>query len=107
MKCIHGLSVPTSLADLLDSARLALVVYDMQVGICSQIVGGATVIAAVERVLEATRAAGIRTVFTRHMSLPLELIGVMPYSHGMAAHRRSDESEAVVPSGQSGFWDRA
>jgi hypothetical protein len=29
MKSIHGLRVPTSLADLLDPAHLALVVYDV------------------------------------------------------------------------------
>jgi hypothetical protein len=29
MKSIHGLSVPTSLADLLDPAHLALAVYDV------------------------------------------------------------------------------
>jgi nicotinamidase-related amidase len=96
MKSIHGLSVPTSLADLLDPARLALVVYDMQVGICSQIAGGATVIAAVERVLEAARAAGIRTVFARHMSLPPKLMGVMAYRTAMA-WQRTDDPTKVKP----------
>jgi nicotinamidase-related amidase len=71
------------LGDLLDPARVALMVYDMQVGICSQIAGGA----AVGRVLEAARAAGIRTVFTRHMSLPPELMGVMAFRTAMAWQR--------------------
>jgi biuret amidohydrolase len=105
MKSIHGLSIPTSLGDLLDPARVALVVYDMQVGICSQIAGGAAVTAAVGRVLEAARAAGIRTVFTRHMSLPPELMGVMAFRTAMA-WQRTDDPAKVKPwflRGSPGF----
>ena len=84
MKTIHGLSVPAALADLLDPARLALVVYDMQVGVCGQIADAERVTGAVGRVLAAARVAGVRTIFTRHMSLPPELMGVMAYRTAMA-----------------------
>jgi nicotinamidase-related amidase len=48
----------------------ALIVYDMQVGILHQITNAAEVTAQVRLVLETARKAGLRTFFTRHMSLP-------------------------------------
>jgi nicotinamidase-related amidase len=49
------------------SPRMALVVYDMQIGILTQIKNPEAVVANVSRVLEAARAAGVRTFFMRHM----------------------------------------
>jgi biuret amidohydrolase len=34
MKHSHGLAIPTTLQDVCDPQRMALIVYDMQVGIC-------------------------------------------------------------------------
>ena len=96
MKSIHGLNIPTSLKDLADPARLALVVYDVQVGIVSQIAGGDQVVARVGRVLAAARAVGVRTIFTRHMSLPPQLMGVMAFRTAMAWQRTEDPA-AVKP----------
>lgn len=96
MKSIHGLSIPGSLAELADPARLALVVYDMQVGVCRQIADADRIVAAVGRVLAAARTAGVRTVFTRHMSLPPELMGVMAYRTAMA-WQHTDDPAAVTP----------
>jgi len=73
---LNGLDVPRSLVDLCRPARLALLVYDMQVGILEQIADRETVIQNVGKVLEAARAAGVRTYFTRHVTLPVELMGV-------------------------------
>jgi biuret amidohydrolase len=72
----YGLEIPESLEDAVDPRRLALVVYDMQVGILRQIEHAQEVTANVVRVVEAARSAGVRVVFTRHMSLPNELAGV-------------------------------
>jgi len=72
----YGLEIPESLEDAVDPRRLALVVYDMQVGILRQLRGADEVTANVLRVVEAARKAGVRVVFTRHMSLPNELAGV-------------------------------
>ena len=73
---LNGLDVPRSLVDVCRPARLALLVYDMQVGILEQIADRETVIQNVGKVLEAARAAGVRTYFTRHVTLPVELMGV-------------------------------
>src|SRR5437016_6508875 len=48
----------------------------MQVGILEQIPDRAQVVAKVGEVLESARAAGVRTYFTRHVTLPVELMGV-------------------------------
>jgi len=38
MKNIHGLDMPQTLEEICTPARLALVVYDMQIGILSQLI---------------------------------------------------------------------
>ena len=83
MKHVHGLDIPQSLEDACDPQRLALVVYDMQVGILGQIKNPDAIVAKVSRVLDAARAAGVRTFFMRHMSLPKELMGAFAYRMAM------------------------
>jgi nicotinamidase-related amidase len=87
MQRAFGLSIPQTLDEVCDPTRLALVVYDMQVGIVSQIENGQQVTDRVLQVLEAARAAGIRVFFTRHMSLPKELMGVSQLRMAMAWQR--------------------
>jgi biuret amidohydrolase len=76
MEQMTGLNVPTSLGDVCRPERLGLLVYDMQVGILEQIADREKTIQNVQEVLEAARAAGVRTYFTRHVTLPVELMGV-------------------------------
>ena len=73
---LNGLDIPQSLGDACCPDRLGLLVYDMQVGILEQIAERQTVIHNIREVLEAARAAGVRTYFTRHVTLPVELMGV-------------------------------
>jgi biuret amidohydrolase len=73
---LNGLEIPETLAEVCHPHRTALVVYDMQVGILRQLADGDRVLAAVLQVLEAARSAGVRTLFTRHVSMPTELAGV-------------------------------
>jgi nicotinamidase-related amidase len=56
----------------------------MQVGILNQIENGQQIIDRVLQVLDAARKAGIRVFFTRHMSLPRELMGVSQFRMAMA-----------------------
>ncbi len=76
MQRAYGLQVPQNLQEACDPQRLALIVYDMQVGILSQMKDSAVVTASVGEVLRAARGAGIRVIFSRHRSLPKELMGV-------------------------------
>src|SRR5258705_12390315 len=90
MKHAFGIAVPQTLEDVCDRSKLALVVYDMQVGIVSQLKGAEAVTARVARVLEASRSAGLRVFYTRHMSLPKELMGAFQYRMPMAWQRLDD-----------------
>lgn len=73
----HGLHVPRSLSEAVsDTHRLALLVYDMQVGILDQLAERDRVLGQVLAVLDVARAAQVRTIFARHVTLPTELMGV-------------------------------
>jgi nicotinamidase-related amidase len=87
MKSLLGLNVPTALPEVCHRDVLALLVYDMQIGIARQIKGAETIIANVGRVLKAVRDAHVRVLFTRHMSLPLELMGAFQLRMAMAWQR--------------------
>jgi nicotinamidase-related amidase len=96
MKQAFGLGIPNTLEDVCNPTCLALLIYDMQVGIKSQIEGGDDVVAKVRQVLEAARLARVRVFFTRHMSLPKELMGAFQYRMAMA-WQGVDDPEKVVP----------
>src|SRR5205809_205587 len=87
MQHVFGLRIPQSLEDVCDPMRLALIVYDIQVGIVKQIKNGREITDKVCQVLEAARKAKIRIFFTRHMSLPKELMGVSQFRMAMAWQR--------------------
>ena len=89
MQRAYGLQVPQNLEEACDPQRLALIVYDMQVGILSQIKDGAAVTANVAEVLRAARGAGVRIFFSRHLSLPKPLMGVSQLRMAMAWQRVS------------------
>jgi len=57
MQQIFGLNVPQTLEDICNRTRLALIVYDMQVGIVSQIKNGRHIVEKVIQVLNAARTA--------------------------------------------------
>jgi nicotinamidase-related amidase len=93
MQQAFGLTIPQTLDDVCDPTRLALVVYDMQVGIVEQIENGKQITDRVLQVLDAARAARIRVIFTRHMSLPKELMGVSQFRMAMAWQRVKSVNE--------------
>lgn len=96
MQRAYGLNIRQTLKDVCDPASLALIVYDMQVGIVKQVANGAEITARVLQVLEACRAAGVRVIFTRHMSLPNELMGAFQLRTAMA-WQRVKSPEEVTP----------
>jgi biuret amidohydrolase len=101
----RNLPIPDTLADVCDPDRMALVVYDMQVGVVSQLANGPEVIGQVSRVLEAARRAGVRIFFTRHMTLPTELMGISQLRTAMAWQRKDRVEDVVSPflRGSPGF----
>jgi nicotinamidase-related amidase len=93
----RNVPVPESLADACHPDRLALVVHDMQVGVVGQLTDGRQVTDRVGRVLETARRAGVRVFFTRHMSLPTELMGISQLRTAMAWQRKDRVEDVVSP----------
>jgi biuret amidohydrolase len=96
MKRAYGLSIPQTLEEVCDPHRVALVVYDMQVGILSQIKNPEQITTQVLKVLGAARDAGVRVFFSRHLSLPKESMGMSQYRMAMAWQHK-DSPEQVNP----------
>src|SRR5207237_362850 len=73
-----------------------LLVYEMYVGILSQIKNGDDVTQQVDKVLTAARNARIRVFLSRHPSLPKELMGMSQFRMAMA-WQRVDSPDQVNP----------
>jgi nicotinamidase-related amidase len=96
MREFSGIKIPRSLDEIITPQNTGLIVYDMQGGITRQIRNGLEITQRVSRVLTAARAAGVRTFFTRHLSLPTELMGAFQCRTAMA-WQRVDSMEKVKP----------
>ena len=101
----NGLAIPETLEDALDPATLALLVYDMQVGVLAQIADGDRVLANVLRVLDAARERSVRTVFLRHYFMPTELAGVYQLRQAKVwqGRTRAADTTPLIPHGSPGF----
>lgn len=95
MRSINGLDVPGSLADVATPDTIALLIYDMQIGVCSQI-ESKRVSAAVASLLTAARAAGVRVAYARYLTLSKPWMGVTQYRMAMAWQRKDDPA-AITP----------
>jgi biuret amidohydrolase len=99
------LQLPRTLAEIVRPERCALVVYDMQAGILSQLKHGPAVLAKVLEVLDLARKHDLRIFFMRHMSLPTKLAGVFQLRQAMA-WQQVDSVDAIKPwflRGSPGF----
>src|SRR5215472_11148960 len=96
MKRADGINIPETLAEACDPGRVALLVYDMQVGILSQIKNGDEITRQVLKVLTTARDARVRVFFSRHLSLPKELMGMFQFRMAMA-WQRVDSPDQVNP----------
>jgi nicotinamidase-related amidase len=101
----NGLEIPETLDDALDAATLALLVYDMQVGVLAQIEDADRVLGNVLRLLETARERGVRTVFLRHYFMPTALQGVYQLRQAKKWQRkeRAAETTPIIPHGSPGF----
>lgn len=96
MKQAFGIDIPQTLEDVCTASNLALLIYDMQVGIKNQVKDGEAIVAKIREILETVRAAKIRVFFTRHMSLPKELMGTFQFRMAMT-WQRVDDPKKVQP----------
>ena len=88
---LKSVEIPETLAEAADPGRTALVVYDMQVGILSQLKHGPAILErGCWQVVSAARAADVPVFFMRHMSLPTKLAGAFQLRQAMAWQRVAD-----------------
>ena len=93
--------IPRTLDAVCHPDHSALLVYDMQVGICSQLQRANLIIARCVNVISAARAAGMRVVYTRHLSCSRPWMGVTQVRTAMSWQRTNDP-QAVKPWFQRG-----
>ena len=93
MNKAYGLSIPETLDEVCHPQRIVLLVYDMQVGILNQIKNPEEITPQVLKVLSAARNAGVRVFFSRHLSLPKELMGMVQFRMAMAWQRTGSPEE--------------
>jgi nicotinamidase-related amidase len=96
MERVGSLNIPRSLEDVCNPTDMALLVYDMQVGIVRQVRNGPEIVAGVAEALAIAREARMRVFFSRHLSLPRELMGSFQYRMAMS-WQRVDNPEQVQP----------
>jgi nicotinamidase-related amidase len=92
MKSIGGLSLPLRIAEICNPMSTALLIYDLQVGIRSQVSDGDRITDACATAIAAARKSGMRIVYTRHLSMPKPWIGLTQYRTAMAWQRTDDPS---------------
>jgi nicotinamidase-related amidase len=92
-----ALKVPRTLEEFCQPRRMALLVYDMQIGIVSQLAHGGKITAQVAAVLQAAREGRFPVFFSRHVSLPKQLMGVSQLRQAMAWQRIEQVEDVRVP----------
>jgi nicotinamidase-related amidase len=99
MQHVFGMDVPESLAEMCQPPRVAVVVYDAQVGILLHVRDRAFVLAQMRSVLEAARDAGATVLYVRHVSVPPSHMGVGALRAAMAWQRveRAENVQSSFP----------
>lgn len=85
--------IPQTITDVCDPATMAVLVYDMQVGVVQQLPDGAETVERISRVLTAARSGGYPVFYTRHMSLPPRLMGRSQLRTAMAWQHVEDPED--------------
>jgi nicotinamidase-related amidase len=106
MKQAFGIAVPETLAEVCTPSSCALLIYDMQVGIMSQISEGQEILDRCKELLDAARRGGFRVFFTRHFYLPNQAAGSGQLRRAMVWQRKDDPANTTpfIPHG-SKRWE--
>jgi nicotinamidase-related amidase len=100
-----GLNIPQTLPEMCDPRTMAVLVYDMQIGVVKQIKNGPEIVSKVAEVISAARKGGFRVFFTRYMTLPKEVAGVTQLRMAMAWQRVASPElvQTIFRSDSPGF----
>ena len=109
MKTAYGLGIPETFEKVCDPNRVALLVYDMQVGILSQVKNPEQITLQVLNVLIAARKAKVRVFFSRHLSPAKRANGdvSVPHGDGLATRGFAGTGESMVSARRSRISDLA
>lgn len=96
-----AVSIPESLEEICAPSRAALLVYDMQAGIVSQLADGGAIVERVGMLIRTARTAGMRIVYSRHYNVPLAWAGVgqLRMARTWQRARQASELKAVLQLG--------
>lgn len=97
MRFAYGLSIPQTVTDACDPERMAVLIYDMQVGIVGQIPDGEGITEACVRLRDTARENGFRVFYTRHMSIPPAAAGVSQLRTAMEWQHVDEPTEVHAP----------
>jgi biuret amidohydrolase len=93
MQTAFGLNIPMTLEDICNPQKMALLVYDMQVGIAEQLPNSSQFIQQVKKIVDAARSQQMRVFFSRHTTLPTAVAGVAQLKGAMALQRVTNVSD--------------
>ncbi|MVU75831.1 isochorismatase family protein [Nocardia sp. ET3-3] len=101
MRQAYGLTIPQTVEDACRPDRMALLIYDMQVGIVGQLADGEHIVKRCLELRDAARVNGFRVFYTRHMSIPPAAAGISQLRTAMEWQRVDDPAEvrASFPQG--------
>jgi nicotinamidase-related amidase len=99
MQHAFEMDVPESLPEMCQPPRVAVLVYDAQVGILPHIRDRAFVVTQMREVVEAARGAGAPVLYVRHVSVPPSHMGVGALRTAMAWQRveRAEDVQSSFP----------
>src|SRR4051812_14641319 len=83
----HSISIPETLAELVDPKHTAMLVYDMQVGIVPFVAESDRVTSAVSALTQSARQRGVPIFYSRHFSVPLKSAGLAQLRSAMRFQR--------------------
>jgi nicotinamidase-related amidase len=100
-----GLTIPESLEEICQPSRCAVIIYDMQVGVVSQIAEGPDVLLRCQKILASARAKGFRVFFARHTFLPNRVAGIGQLHRSMIWQNQKDPSRlgSMMAQGTDGW----
>ncbi|MFE3190835.1 cysteine hydrolase [Nocardia sp. NPDC059240] len=95
------MTIPQTVEDACHPERMAVLIYDMQVGIVRQLAEGERIVKSCLELRDAAHANGFRVFYTRHMSLPPAAAGISQLRTAMEWQHLDDPGQvrASFPQG--------
>jgi nicotinamidase-related amidase len=97
LRTATNLALPQTLAEIVDPALAALLVYDMQVGITRQVKDAPRITNAIASLVEKAREKRLRIAYSRHLSPPGAWLGAVATRTAMSWQRLQEPTNIALP----------